>query len=146
MVPDHPVGAASRKPNNSNQREDVTRGAGADRAADRLDKEAELMDSLERKLNEKVMPQRVNNIANNSGIIANDQTQCKIIAANKKMLFIVSKDNFLYKRDCLTKAKQVRIYYIFLVDYIDIADYILIIICWKFHLTQTYIFIVIYWS
>lgn len=66
-----------------------------------------LIDTLERKLNEKGPPQRVNNVAN-SGIIANDQTQCKIIAANKKMLFIVSKDNFLYKRDCLTKAKKVR--------------------------------------
>lgn len=118
MLPDHVSGsvtsASSRKPSNSSAqpRERVVSGGGSpgdEREGSQQEREQQesLMDTLERKLNEKAPPQRVNNITN-SGIVANDQTQCKIIAANKKMLFIISKDNFLYKRDCLTKAKKVR--------------------------------------
>lgn len=105
MLRDHSTGGGARKA-------DAEGEESSSPEAELADKEAALADELERKLNEKVLPQRVNNVANNSGIVANDQTQCKIIAANKKMLFIISKDNFLFKRGCLTKSIQVRFSFI----------------------------------
>lgn len=72
----------------------------------RLDGEAILMECIERKLLQNKPPQRVNNIGNNQ-MIANDQTECKISTVNNKMIFIVNKDNYLYKHYCLTRAKQV---------------------------------------
>lgn len=64
------------------------------------------LESLERKLAEKGLPQRVNSTSNNSGIVASDQTQCKLSSTNSKMLFIVDRENFLYKQDAFTRAKQ----------------------------------------
>lgn len=88
--------------------ESSSQGAGLEAE---LDKEAELVDELERKLNEKSVPQRVNNVANNSGLVADDQTQCKIIALNNKMFFVIFKDNLLYRRDSLTRAVEVRYWF-----------------------------------
>lgn len=108
MLRDHSSSSTTRKTDIKEEQEDEEEES-TSQGAESMDKEPELSDDLERKLNEKSAPQRVNNVANNSGIVANDTTQCKIIAANKKMLFIISKDSFLFKRGCLTKAKQVTL-------------------------------------
>lgn len=115
MLRDHSSSSSTRKTADQlikeEQEQEEEEEESTSQGAESIDKSpstAELSDELERKLNEKAaVPKRANNIANNSGIIANDSTQCKIIAADKKMLFIISKDNFLFKRGCLTKAKQV---------------------------------------
>ena len=42
-----------------------------------------------------------------------DETQCRFNLNSYRMVFVVNKENYLYKRDCLRKARKVVVYALF---------------------------------
>lgn len=76
-------------------------------AAANSDDKMELMEELERKLNERSLPER--NQTDHPGYHVEDNTECKFNSVQESpILFNANKDSFLYKISALCKARKVR--------------------------------------
>lgn len=66
---------------------------------------------LERKLAEKGLPQRITHGGvNSSEFVVDDKTQCRFNLNSYKMVYIVNKESYLYKKDAFMKAKEVSLF------------------------------------
>lgn len=69
------------------------------------DAEFGILEELERKLNERPLPER--NQTNHPGYDVSDETQCKFNSQDSKIIFTVNKDSYLYKISAFWKARKV---------------------------------------
>lgn len=63
--------------------------------------------NLESEIIEKCLPQRITN-AVTGDFVVDDKTQCKFNINSFKMVYIVNRESYLYKKDAFLKAREVR--------------------------------------
>ena len=64
-----------------------------------------MLEELERKLNERPLPER--NQTDHPGYEVSDETQCKFNPQDSKIMFNVNKDSYLYKLRAFSRARKV---------------------------------------
>ena len=72
---------------------------------DDADKKFAMLEELERKLNERPLPER--NQTDHPGYEVSDETQCKFNPQDSKIMFNVNKDSYLYKLRAFSRARKV---------------------------------------
>lgn len=100
------------KPEQNGQQEELPIPATSSAETDKKD----LLEELEKKLNERSPPERVGSGQGGregGSYDVSDETECKFNSADSKMLFTVTKDSYLYKCSAFTKARQVSFYTFF---------------------------------
>ncbi|KAJ3648743.1 hypothetical protein Zmor_020522 [Zophobas morio] len=71
---------------------------------DDADKKFAMLEELERKLNERPLPER--NQTDHPGYEVSDETQCKFNPQDSKIMFNVNKDSYLYKLRAFSRARK----------------------------------------
>lgn len=78
-----------------------------DKSNGKGDDDFNILDAIERKLNERAGPER--NQTEHPGYDVNDETQCKFNSQDSKIMFTVTKDSYLYNISAFHKARKVSI-------------------------------------